>query len=201
METSMKEKYEELSLFIGTLNPLISKVKIDNSHKKDMLLAAFTRLIIMHTQSIHLLIEKKLPNSAHALFRPLFETILRMKYMYYIMDLTNIDTLYDATSGNEKFLSPKSMAEKIDAHLEVEFYTRILNDIKKHNNDFTHTGIEQIASMFDSNGNVSMCKNYKRQLEMMSNTLMLLKSSMTIYLSIGIKNGDLSEEDVKKLLL
>jgi len=201
MNITIEENYTNLIKFLKELDPLLSKIEIEANSKKDLLLAAFTRLIITHVESIHILIKKELSNSAYTLVRPLFDTILRMKYMYYIMEKSDIEKIWISKNWNQKFPNPTKMATSLDNHLNNTFYVDILKDIKNNSHDYTHTGMKQIASMFNDDDSISVCDDRELQLEIMSNTLNLLKTSISIYLSIGINNGNLLKKDVEKLLL
>ena len=88
---------------IHKIQKLMAKVEIMSNNERDMLLAGFSRNVISHFVSINILIDKKLYNSGFALVRVFFENIIKLRYMYYIMNDAKITTIYNANSWDNHF--------------------------------------------------------------------------------------------------
>ena len=165
-----------------------------------MLLAGFSRNVLSHFLSINYLIEKELYNSAFALERIFFENIIKLKYMYYIMNETKITTIYSANSWNNHFPTIQEMVDKIDTELGVESYSDIKDKTYKIMNDYTHAGINQIARNFTE---LAVESNFSDELilDTLKGNRILLKTSIIVFLeSIGLKNGFISEDEMKEYL-
>jgi hypothetical protein len=187
---------------VQKIEKLMVKVDIMSDNKRDILLAGFSRNVLNHFISINYLMEKKLYNSAFALERIFFENIIKLKYMYYIMDDTKITTIYSANSWSNHFLTIGEMAEKIDEKLTVEFYSTVKQNAYKIMNDYTHTGTNQIARNF-SESDSSIESNFSDELilDTLQGNKTLLKTSMIVFLeSIGLKNNFISEDEIKEYL-
>lgn len=188
--------------FIQKTEQLMCKIEIQNNNKRDMLLASFSRNLLTHFISISFLIEKKLYNSAFALERIFFENIIKLKYMYYIMDDTKITKIYKANNWDKHFPSIQKMVDEIDMKFEVKFYATIKSNAYQMMNDYTHTGSNQIARNFSEIGS---CIEANFSDELILNTLEgnknLSKTSIIVFLeSIGLKNNFLDISDIEKFL-
>ena len=167
-----------------------------------MLLAGFSRNVLSHFISINYLMKKKLYNSAFALERIFFENIIKLKYMYYIMDDQKITTIYDANSWDRHFPSIGDMATKIDEKLETDFYSNVKQNAYKIMNDYTHTGANQIARNFDES-DASIESNFSDELilDTLKGNKALLKTSIIVFLeSIGLKNGFIIKDEIEAYL-
>lgn len=184
------------------IQQLMIKVEITNDNKRDMLLAAFSRNVISHFVSISILIDKRLYNSAFALIRIFFENIVRLRYMYYIMDDKKIETIYNANNWDKHFPKIHKMTEEIDSFIGIEFYKNIKQNAYKMMCDYTHTGPNQIRRNFSETGS-TIDTNFDDELilETLQNNKILLKHSVVVFLeSIGLKNGFLSKEEMDSFL-
>ena len=187
---------------VRKIEKLMIKVDIMSDNKRDMLLAGFSRNVVSHFISINYLIEKKLYNSAFALERIFFENIIKLKYMYYIMDNKMISTIYDANSWDKHFLTIGEMATKIDEKLDTTFYSNIKKNAYKIMNDYTHTGANQIARNF-SDTDPAVEANFSDELilDTLEGNRQLVKTSIIVFLeSIGLKNGFLTRVDMEDFL-
>lgn len=185
------------------IEKLMIKVDIMSDNKRDMLLAGFSRNVLSHFISINYLMEKKLYNSAFALERIFFENIIKLKYMYYIMDDQKITTIYDANSWDKHFPKPlQVMVDKIDLESGIEFYSEIKDRVYTIMNDYTHTGANQIARNF-AELDASIESNFSDELilDTLQGNRTLLKTTMIVFLeSIGLKNKFISESEIKEYL-
>jgi hypothetical protein len=187
---------------VQKIERLMIKVDIMSDNKRDMLLAGFSRNVLSHFISINYLMEKKLYNSAFALERILFENIIKLKYMYYIMDDPKITTIYDANSWDNHFLTIGEMATKIDETLETDFYSNVKKNAYKIMNDYTHTGVNQIARNFGES-EASIESNFSDELilDTLKGNKVLLKTSIIVFLeSIGLKNGFITKDEIEAYL-
>jgi hypothetical protein len=165
-----------------------------------MLLAGFSRNLLSHFLSINILMERKLYNSAFALERIFFENIIKLKYMYYIMDDRKISIIYNANSWDNHFPYIKIMTNKIDEKYGVEFYSKIKDSVYKIMCDYTHTGKNQIARNF-SGTDLSIESNFSNELilDTLKGNRILLKTTIIIFLEeIGLRNNFISENEIKE---
>lgn len=183
---------------VRKIEKLMTKVDIMSDNKRDMLLAGFSRNVLSHFISINYLMEKKLYNSAFALERIFFENIIKLKYMYYIMDDQKITTIYDANSWDKHFPKPlQVMIDKIDLESGIEFYSEIKDRVYTIMNDYTHTGANQIARNF-AESDASIESNFSDELilDTLKGNKVLLKTSIIVFLeSIGLKNGFITKDE------
>lgn len=184
---------------VRKIEKLMSKVEISNN-KKEILLAGFTRNALSHFISINILMEKKLYNSAFSLIRIYFENILKLSYMYRIMDDTKITTIYDANSWDNHFPQIGEMATALDDIYNIEFYTEIKENAYKMMNDYTHTGKNQIARNFND---VAVDSSFSDELilDTIEGCKVLLKISMTALIeSCGFKKKLISKDEMDEYL-
>lgn len=187
---------------VQKIEKLMIKVDIMSDNKKDMLLAGFSRNLLSHFISINYLMEKKLYNSAFALERIFFENIIKLKYMYYVMDGQKITTIYDANSWNKHFPTTGKMTTAIDEKLETDFYSNVKQNAYKIMNDYTHTGANQIARNFGES-DASIESNFSDELilDTLKGNKALLKTSIIVFLeSIGLKNGFITKDEIEAYL-
>ena len=197
---TIKEKIEkqlksDIEL-VSEIERLLVKINIMNNNERDKLLAGFTRNMISHFLAINILIEKKLYNSAFALVRIYFENIIKLKYMYYIMDDLEIEKMYKDKNWDKYFPTMKIMTEKIDNFYEIgtSLYSEIKNNAYKTMNDYTHTGPTQISRHFNES-------NFDDKLileTLESSRMLLLTSSIVLIEGIGLSNGFISDDEIKK---
>lgn len=181
---------------------LMGKVDIQSDNKKDMLLAGFSRNLLSHFISISFLIEKELYNSAFALERILFENAVKLRYMYYIMNDSEIETIYDAKNWDKKFPYMSDMTIAIDDFIGIDFYKDIKDKTFKAMCDYTHTGATQIAKNF-SDISPTVEANFSEELilDTLEGNKELLKTSIIVFLeSIGLQNGFLERSDMENFL-
>ena len=200
IEINKQLKYDVI--LVQKIENLMTKVEIMSDNQRDMLLAGFSRNVLSHFISINFLIEKKLYNSAFALERVFFENIIRLKYMYYIMSDTKIRTIYSANNWDNHFPSIDKMTRAIDEVFESEFYTTVKQNAYRIINDYTHTGVNQIARNF-SELDPSVDSNFSDELilDTLKGNKTLLKTSIVVFLeSIGFKNGFISKNEMDAYL-
>jgi hypothetical protein len=187
---------------VRKIEKLMTKVDIMSDNKRDMLLAGFSRNVLSHFISINYLMEKKLYNSAFALERIFFENIIKLKYMYYIMDDQKISTIYDANSWDKHFLTIGKMATEIDEKLDTTFYSNIKKNAYKIMNDYTHTGANQIARNFsDTDPVVEANFSDELILDTLESNRQLVKTSIIVFLeNIGLNNDSLTPADMEDFL-
>jgi len=196
-----KQLNDNVSL-VRKIEKLMIKVDIMSDNERDILLAGFTRNTMSHFLAINILIEKKLYNSAFALVRIYFESIIKLKYMYYIMDDAKISTIYTANSWDRHFPTIHKMAKAIDKESDVEFYLHIKENAYKIMNDYTHTGVNQIARNFNES-DAFIESNFSDELilDTLKDNKTLLKTSMVVFIeSIGFKNQFITKEEMDAYL-
>lgn len=198
----IKSQLQHNMNFVKRIESLKVKIEIMSDNKRDMLLAGFSRNLLSHFLSINILIEKKLYNSAFALERIFFDNVIRLNYMYLIMNDTKISTIYDANSWDKKFPTIHKMSEKIDEKFDIPFYLPIKEEVYKIMNDYTHTGANQIARNFNELA-TTISSNFSEELilDTLKGNKALLKTSTVVYLEgIGLKNSFISEKEIKDFL-
>jgi len=199
IKEEIKEHLVEDIDLVQRIEQLMMKVDIISDNKRDMLLSGFSRNTLSHFISINYLIEKKLYNSAFALERIFFENVLKLKYMYYIMDNPKITTIYNANSWNNHFPTIGEMATALDEELETNLYSNIKQNAYKIMNDYTHTGANQIARNF-SQSDTSIESNFSDELilDTLKGNKVLLKTTMIVFLeSIGLANGFITKDEIE----
>ena len=181
---------------------LMGKVEIEGGNKRDMLLAGFSRNLLSHFISISFLIEKELYNSAFALERILFENAVKLRYMYYIMEDSEIEIIYDAESWDKKFPYMSDMTIAIDNFVGIDFFKDIKDKTFKAMCDYTHTGATQIARNFsDIDPTVEANFSDELILDTLKGNKQLLKTAIIVFLeSIGLKNSFLNKSDMENFL-
>jgi hypothetical protein len=203
IKDEIKQQLKNDIELVQKIEKLMIKVDIMSDNKRDMLLAGFSRNVLSHFISINYLMEKKLYNSAFALERIFFENIIKLKYMYYIMDEQKITTVYDVNSWDKHFPKPlQVMVDKIDLESGIEFYSEIKDRVYTIMNDYTHTGANQIARNF-AELDASIESNFSDELilDTLQGNRTLLKTTMIVFLeSIGLKNKFISESEIKEYL-
>ncbi len=185
---------------VQNIESLMCKVDVMSNNERNMLLAGFSRNLLSHFLSINILMERKLYNSAFALERIFFENIIKLKYMYYIMDDRKISIIYNANSWDNHFPYIKIMTNKIDEKYGVEFYSKIKDSVYKIMCDYTHTGKNQIARNF-SGTDLSIESNFSNELilDTLKGNRILLKTTIIIFLEeIGLRNNFISENEIKE---
>ncbi len=193
------EKNRELGLKI---DKLMEKISIESNNKRDTLLAGFSRNLLCHFISINYLMENRLYSSAFSLERIFFENVIRLKYMYYIMDDQEIEKIYNANSWDKHFPKIKEMIKKIDIFLENDFYEKIKEKTYKLMNDFVHTGVNQIANHFSDTG-LLIKSHFSDELilDTLKGNRVLLKTSIIVILeSVGEKNGYITFNEIEECL-
>lgn len=201
-ETLIEKQLNSNISFVQKIEALMLKVGILDNNERDMLLSAFSRNSISHFLAMNILIEKKLYNSAFALVRIFFENLIRLKYMYYIMDDTKIKTLYNAKNWDNHFPKISHMVEYIDKVTETNFYSNIKSTAYKNMCDYTHTGPNQIARNFNES-TLTIESNFEDTLilDTLKGNKVLLKTSIVVFLeNIGFKNKFITEDEMEYFL-
>jgi len=147
---------------IRKIEKVVSEISIPDSNQKAMLFSAFLQDAMSHFLSMNLLIEKKLYNSAFALVRVFFDTIIRGQYIVYILDDATINHMYTTTS-DWQFLGTKKMCQDLDAHFGENIFDSTRNASYSMMCDYTHTGQTQIARHFNES-TVTVEPNFDKSL-------------------------------------
>lgn len=126
----------------------VSQIKISDSDLKSMLFAAFLQDALSHFISINILIEKKLFNTAFALVRIFFDTIIRALYAVYILDTGTFNKMYTNTIDWD-FPKTKVMCSELDKYFGEDIFEKIRTNSYGTMCDYTHIGKTQIARHFD----------------------------------------------------
>lgn len=130
------------------IEEIITSIKISDNNQRAMLFAAFLQDALSHFCAMNILTEKGLYNSAFALVRVFFDTIVRGQYMAYILKDVDINTI---CAQPEEWQFPKT--EKMCKGLDTCFKINIFDKIRKQNYgmmcDYTHIGYNQIARHFN----------------------------------------------------
>jgi hypothetical protein len=200
--SKLEKEYDKTTEYLKAYADITKNIIVSSDNKKDTLLISMTSIIESHAVSICLLIKLGLSTSAYALFRPLLEATIKMRYMYHILEESKINEHYKSKNKWEKLFKDKSladMAKEIDGKLNTEYFHPLVTGTNKAINDYNHTGHTQIASTFNTDGTiVGNCKNEKKQLEVIHLAQGLLDSSCILFLEeIGIKNGFLERNNLK----
>lgn len=182
-----------------------SKVNISDSNMRDMLLAGFFRNCLTHFEAMNVLIEKKLYNSAFALVRVFFETIVRARYMHTHFDDEEIGKLYVSEDWDKFFNCRKptivnldTMCQALDNHYGLPLFMDIKSRTYKRMNDYTHTGANQIASNFNLTAS-KIEPNFSPELivDTLIGNYTLMKSFAILFLGIGLKQGEITEQEIE----
>lgn len=197
----MNEIIESNFNYVRKIELLLKEIDVDGDKKKEMLLAGFSRNLLSHFISINILIEKELYNSAFSLIRVFFENIVRLKYMYNIMDDAKIETIYNANSWNNHFPCMRTIVERLDEFYDVEFYSNIKERVYKVMCDYTHTGPIQIARNFNDIDD-SISSNFSEELviDTLRSSRELLKTTIIVFLELGYSKGFISREEMDDFL-
>ena len=187
--------------FSECIERMAAKLEIENDNKREMILVGFFNNTRVHFYSMNLLIEKKLYNSAFALVRIFFESIIKGRYVYMFFEDTKIDKMYGKDDWDSIFKKePKigEMCEKIDCITENNFYMKIQKNAYKKMNDFTHTGAYQITSNFNvQDGLIEPSFNDELITDTLKGNFELMKTFALFSLEIlGFKKGLLTKDDM-----
>lgn len=139
------EKIDNNYALIKSVEKLASKISINESDKRAMLFAGFFRTSLSHFYSINILLEKKVPNSAFALIRIYFDSIVRGLYMYHFFEEAELQKIYN---GDTLFPKINTMCKKLDKELKISLFHDIRSKAYGVMSDYTHTGANQIARNF-----------------------------------------------------
>lgn len=130
------------------LETILSQIEISEENHRAMLFTAFLQDSLSHFYSINILVDKKLYNSAFALIRVFFDTLVRGQYMAYIMDNDILNRMY---IGNIdwKFPNTTDMCKELDTFFDAEIFDKIRANSYGTMCDYTHIGQNQIARHFN----------------------------------------------------
>jgi len=195
----VQNQIDENKNFVKKIETLMKKVTVYDDEKRDMLLIGFSSNAIKHFLAINILVEKQLYNSAFALVRVLYENVIRLEYMYFLMNDDKINTLYKFNNWDNHFLKLSKMVEEIDSLTDVKYYSNMHQKNYKIMNDFTHTGAIQIANNFnESDSTIESNYDEKVIIEVLKSCKILLKSSIVIFLEyVGFKNGFITKDEME----
>ncbi|WP_041963187.1 DUF6988 family protein [Sulfurospirillum cavolei] len=186
--------------FLEKLEAALTKIEISDSEQKKMLLAGFVRNALTHYKSINLLIENKLYNSAFALVRVLFEGVVRGCYMYHILDDEAISQMYTSQNWDNFFGMFGDMCQALDNHYGEDLFVKTKNTAYKMMNDYTHTGVNQIARNFNEvTGQVEADFSEDLICNTLEGNFDLFKIFSILLLEIGISQGNITKEELEEI--
>lgn len=114
-----------------------------------MILLGYHSIMAEHHDAIHLLIKKELYGSAFALVRTFYECLYRAHWVVGCANQRQIDGIVD---GENVFPSMNVMVTEIDRAFGTgNFWSTIKENSWNAMNDYTHSGIRQIANRFKDN--------------------------------------------------
>ncbi|MCD8543328.1 MAG: DUF5677 domain-containing protein [Sulfurospirillum cavolei] len=186
--------------FLEKLEALLVKIEIFDSNQRNMLLIGFVRNALSHYLSINILIENKLYNSAFALVRVLFEGVVRGRYMYYILDDTDISKMYASQDWDKFFGKFGDMCQALDNHYGGNFFVQTKNTAYKMMNDYTHTGANQIARNFnEATGQVEADFSEDLICDTLKSNFEVFKTFVILFLEVGLHQGNITKEELEEI--
>ena len=199
----MKEIEKQISRnykLLSEIKDIHISIKIEDEHKRKILLIGFFENALDYYQSITLLIEQKLYHSALALIRVFFDNIVRGLYMYNIFSNDDIKHLYKSNNWDDKrFFKFKmnEMCEAIDKHYGKKYgeisFSKTKEIVYKDMCDYTHSGASQITRSFN-NVSLSIEANFSDKLILS----VLSDSHVMIAVFSSICFDQLNEKETKK---
>ena len=198
----VQNQIDENKDFIRITETLMKKVIIYDDKKRDMLLVGFSSNAIKHFLAITILVEEQLYSSAFALVRVLYENVIRLEYMYFLMNDDKINTLYKFNNWDNHFPKISKMIKDIDSLTDVKHYSDMHLKAYKIMNDYTHTGSIQIANNFNESAS-TIESNYDEKviIDVMKSCKFLLKSTIVIFLEdAGYKNDFITKNEMENFL-
>ena len=198
----VQNQINENKNFIKKTETLMKKIVIHDNSKRNMLLIGFSSNAIKHFLSINILAEVQLYNSAFALVRVLYENVIKLEYMYFLMDDNKINTLYKFNNWDNHFPKISKMIKDIDSLTNAKYYSDMHPKAYKIMNDYTHTGSIQIANNFnESTSTIESNYDDKVIINVLKSCKVLLKSTIVIFLEdVGYKNHLITKEEMEKFL-
>lgn len=142
------EQIKVNTIFGKTLETILSPIDVPEENHKAMLFTAFLQDSLSHFYSINILIDKKLYNSAFALVRVFFDTLVRGQYLVYIMEDTLVNSMYNENI-EWKFPKTKNMCKELDTFFDEQIFDNIRTATYEMMCDYTHIGRNQIARHFN----------------------------------------------------
>lgn len=145
---NITEKIKINRELIQKIEKIACTIEIDSNNYRIMLFSGFLQEAISHFYAINYLIEIKLYNSAFALIRIFFDTLIRGQYIVYIIDNNTLNEMY-LDSKDWKLPKINDMCLQLD----TLFRENIFNEIRLSSYgamcDYTHIGQMQIARHFN----------------------------------------------------
>jgi len=186
--------------FLEKLEAALTKIEISDGEQRKMLLVGFVRNALTHYMSINLLIENKLYNSAFALVRVLFEGVVRGRYMYHIFDDTAISKMYASKDWGKIFGYFGDMCQTLDTYYSEDFFVKTKDLAWDMMNDYTHTGVNQIAHNFNEAqskieadfSEALICDTLKSNFE-------VFKTFVILFLEVGLDQGNITKEELEEI--
>lgn len=149
MSTKIKQEIQKNYSLIRKIEKSLENIGIQNSDNKVMLLMGYYKTSLSHFLSINILTEKKLYNSSFSLMRNLFESFVKGIYMRDCLTANKIDKLMEGKENNIFPNTINEMTEQIDSLDDVNYFTPRKEKLWKMMNDYTHTGVNQLARNFN----------------------------------------------------
>ena len=113
-----------------------------------MLFSAFLQDALSHFYSMNILIKNKLYNSAFALVRVFFDTLIRGQYAVYIFNDIDVNKMY-LKQENWNFPKTKDMCKQLDEFFKEDIFDKIRTNAYGMMCDYIHIGRNQIARHFN----------------------------------------------------
>lgn len=132
---------------VGKIERMARTIQVPDDNQKAMVFSGFLQDAISHFLAMNILIEKGLYNSAFALVRIFFDTLIRGQYMVYIIDASALNEMY-LGSKDWQFPKTKAMCLELDKFFEENIFEKIRKNSYGQMCDYTHIGKTQIARHF-----------------------------------------------------
>ncbi len=153
----IEKQIKESCTFQNEIEEILTAIIILDDNQRDILLVGFLTNALCHYRSIVVLIERRLYHSAFALFRVLFENVVRGLYMYNTFDDDKIKKLYHSENWDAKeFFKGKMqiICKDIDNTYGNQYgklsFEKTRKKVYSCMCDYTHTGPQQIARNFNN---------------------------------------------------
>lgn len=192
--SNIEEKIKINRELIQKIEKIATTIEIDSNNYRIMLFSGFLQDAISHFHAINNLIETKLYNSAFALIRVFFDTLIRGQYMVYLIDDINFNAMY-LGHADWQFQKTKDMCLALDELFGENIFDKIRQESYGTMCDYTHIGQTQIARHF--NGSTALIQpNFEESLivDTLEGSYVLMKLFAKNYIAFVEASGLLDSE-------
>ncbi len=143
MDTKMQKILNQINInkqLAYKIEDELSSIEVPDDNQKAMLFTAFLQDTLSHYYAMNILIEKQLYNSAFALVRVFFDSIVRGLYVIYIDK---------EVFEKSNFPKTKNMCKELDKFLKTNIFEKIRTNTYGMMCDYAHVGQNQIARHFN----------------------------------------------------